>query len=386
RSELFGADSAAVADVEFHRGILQLNERRPLEAKATFERVLKIRKEHLETGHRQILIAELALLQCGPIPDFTDLPIQYLTEFGGDKAGKVLALGWKILSAKKRQDYGEVLIEYQKLLEFLQAELGDYHPLMILALGDYADIAFKAGDYLKGRTAAAQAITRGRMLAPQHPQLRDALHRYGTEIHNSGEYTEAENCLREAITIGFDRPEALYDSTLTLMENLQLQGKSQAALDLSEPLVDAFEELSPYYQARLSQIESELMESSGRSDAAAQWRDRAYQAAKSIAVGSVDPIAMGRLSRILLDAEDLSAAYDFSKAALERAQEVHPQDHPRIADQMVIRSEVLYQMGQIEEGKRLAEQALRIRENKLPSEDVRLEEVRALMARFPADR
>ncbi|MCA9095850.1 MAG: tetratricopeptide repeat protein, partial [Planctomycetaceae bacterium] len=284
------------------------------------------------------------------------------------------------------QDYSEVLIEYQKLLEFLQEELGDYHPLMILALGDYADIAFKGGDYLKGRTAAAQAITRGRMLAPQHPQLRDALHRYATEIQKSGEYAEAENCLREAITIGFDRPETLYDATMTLMENLQLQGKSQAALNLSEPLVDAFEELSPYYQARLSRIESDLLESSGRSDAAAQWRDRAYQAAKSIAVGSVDPIAMGRLSRILLDAEDLTAAYDFSKAALERAQEVHPQDHPRIADQMVIRSEVLYQMGRIEEGKRLAEQALRIRENKLPSEDIRIEEVRALMARFPANR
>ncbi|MFO0902941.1 MAG: serine/threonine-protein kinase [Pirellulales bacterium] len=383
---LFGADSLESAEVSFHRGLAELEQRRPFVAQPYFESTLRIRRKLLDDSDRQVLLAQLALWQCRTEPygdwsalDLSSFKMSEFSSWGSERTAAAAQAGLRLLLARRAHDAPAARRAYQQLLDLARQELGGNHPLLGLLLGDYADFLYQEGDFRSAEPVIREAIEIGRRLAPRHPRVRDALAQFGYESMMAGRYEEAYRMLQDALACEFDdgerRNRAMYDAACAALALEKLDEAHAWSDRVMQAAVDSPAPERVWY----GYLHARLLEKRGEREAA-QRQDQANQELlNQIDWRDLPPYWQHRMSTIAAQAGRYAEAEEMARASLQGEIASRPADHPRVAEKLVAVARYCDRQQRPGEALPLLEQAYAIQTKQLPSDDRRTLDTRRLI-------
>ena len=370
-----------LADVEFQLGWALVAGNEHEESKLHFSRALAIRERFFPPNSSAVKAARVGLEMAGT-SNLEDLSLERLTQVveGDDRISQMAGDYIAMLGFRRLGQYEQAAEAYRRVLEKLERLMSDQHPLFVLALGDYADLLWRQGDFQQALPAIQRAIAIAEQLAPAHPKLQHAREKLALELMRAGRFDEAEAQFRKML----EREEADGQFSWNAHEGLiwlcQLQGNRTEALRHARQLVEhsdrSFKRAWAYFALAL------VHEGRGEQEAFAE----ALQASlKEIEGGDPLPdraIWHERIAGILQHQREYEAALAFQRDALRFDQAEFPADHPHIADRRLVLAGTLRNLGRTEESIVELRAALAILEAKLPPDDARTARARDSLAQL----
>lgn len=371
-------DAFMESDVEFQLGWLLNSQVKGQEAQSHFQRALDIRTAIYPKGANAIKAARVGLEIC-QAPNMGELSIEQLQSViqGDDRMSRIASLYLTMLANRKFGNYDAASAMYAKVLEQLQEQLGPEHPLCVLAMGEYADLLWRMGDFRNALPLIERAIAVAEKLAPDHIKLRRAREVYGTELMRALRFKEADVQLKKVVE--FDVPPTKISSVAHegLVWTCLIAKQYNQALEHAQLLADRSKEVGPDYKTAWYQFAlARAHEKNSNIEATGLADQEALRIVKSLAILPDQAMWLQRTATIFAHAGDLTAAENLHRSALERDRATNPSDHPYIADRMVVLSGVLRKTGKDAEALELLRDALRIQEKNLPAGDLRIEQTR----------
>ncbi len=381
RVDVLGETSLPVAETDFHLGWLALESKQKKSARDRFGRCLEIRKKLLPPNHTLVLLGQVGLVMCdanhAELPTISALGVEIL---GFELAGQVLAEAVKIQSARAQRDFASAAASYRRVIDAIRPRLTPEHPVMALTLGDYAGILWEAGDYQEALPIVQEAIRIGRRFAPYHPHMATALRHLANELMFAQRFDLAETYFRDALKIPNQPTHARAESTHGLIWCCWKKGNHSEALRFAEQT----HELAPEHSAmKVWSLHcwARILELAGK-EAESKTRDQeALASAKNLDLSNVSPLFLDRMAVIFGRAKDHANQEKMLRLALEQEQARRPLNHPRVGDRLNALGAFLFNQGQIQSARPLLQQALEIREKRLPVDDPRTVFTRDLVAR-----
>jgi len=381
RRQLYGVDSLEVAEIDFHRGMSWIEQRRPREARVCIEAALAKRRAQLDESDRRIALARLALWQCSAEEkgDLASLDWSEFADWGNERTAAAADAGLRLLIARRTNDPDAARRAYVQLIDLARRELAGNHPLLALLLGDYADFLYRQGDYRTAEPAIREALEIGRRLAPRHPRVRDALQRLCYETLMAGRYEDAAEEAREALACGFTNPIAETQTQFDLACALMALDRLEEARQWSERVMARHAETSPVTRAWYGYVHARLLGRLGDETAAAAQDKANLTLLEQVDAENQPPIWQLRLATIEAHAGRLGRAEQLARAAWKREEETRPADHPRIAEKLVAVARYCDRQQRSAEAIPLLERALAIQSTRLPEDDRRPADTRRLL-------
>jgi tetratricopeptide (TPR) repeat protein len=374
-----------IADVEFQMGWLKAQQRQDDESKTHFARALEIRERYLPTSSTAIKAAQVGI-EIAQAKNLSELPLEQLaaTIAGNDRASKIASEYLQMLALRSLKNYDAASVIYGRIVEQLEEILSDQHPLYLLALGEYADLLWKKGDYRQALPQIEKAIAVGEKLAPSHPKLRNARLTLAVELSRAQRFREANEQFKKIIELDSANDTFSAEAHDGLIWTEMLLERPSTALEYAQKLVDrAGDQMlhqQAWYQFSLARIHQQL----GNSDASKSADAEARRIANSFNNPPEIAIWLERLAVIHTSEGNLEKAESFNRKAVEIERANHPALHPRITDRMTSLISILRKRNKRDEALALLYEALESREKTLPPDDVRIDATRKTIQQLEA--
>ncbi len=218
-----GDSPELTADLWHREGSIFLGEGRFEEARAHYERALKLRAEALGTEHRDVAASETNVgIANARLGKFEEALVHYeralaiLERTVGPEhpsvAGVLTNMG-VTYARLGRND--EAVARYERALRLLERALGAEHPQLANALSTLGAAYTRVGRHTQALEAAERGLAiREKALGAEHPQVADSLGALASVRANLGQLEEAEALCRRSLTISQKRLPALHPDLL----------------------------------------------------------------------------------------------------------------------------------------------------------------------------
>ncbi len=380
------ADSLC-GEIHFQLGRLRLTIQQNQQAMDHFERAAELLRKKPEANAFLITATELAIefSQLGPneVPSTGKLAEYFKQD---SWAQRLVEQFTQMLVERAKEDWQKSGQTYEAVLETLGEKLPDDHPWKLMALGDYANIQWKAGHYEKAHRAIKSAIGHAQKIAPDHPRLIEARVHLGKELVRCGRDSEGTEQLEKAL-----------QSVRRLSS--QSSGKSEINVDLWLELLHQYAQSSRHQDAEI--LCRELNQEIGQWTAmVTAW----FRYLESVAFRETDPtraqrcfdqsiegaysqirrghpengIWCARLATIFLAAEKHRDAVDAARHAVRYDSERFFPEHPRVANRRILLGQALLALGKTDDAKIEFEKALKIRDTCFKLDDPLVRDLKKL--------
>ena len=369
------------ADVLFQLGRLLLDEAKLAEALPIMEESLRIRTGLLPVDASPVKAAKIGVI----LSKNDDVSLTVILELAailvGEKGwtGKILwDYGGCVLN-RQCKNYAQADRNYELMLGNLQKFLPANHPVVLLALGDYAGFLMESGDYRKALPIAKDLIAKGDAICPEHRKLVDAKLKFASELMRAFNFSEARKLYEEVakaqLAVGEFPEEAHYGLTWCL----SFFKKPEQALVHAKKLWEHREGKTAYQVAWCAYTYARALQESGMDNDAKIMDERALTEAVIELHFPKEAIWLERLAMIHAHNGDLATAENLLSVAVNAERRERPATHPRLADRLSSLAENLLRQRKTDKAYKLLTESLAIRQKSLPMDDVRIEQnIRAL--------
>lgn len=380
--EEFGADDLFVSDIWFQEGWLALESKRSAQAVDYFTRAVEIRSKHLPLGHHSRLVAQLAQAQASSSRyEFLPSTLEIVQGLDESKVSELLRDAIAIQLARSTKDFDQAETLYRKALAELDRVLAAEDPRLLLAKGDFASLLFEMGKFEEAMRVIAPVLEAARKIAPRHPQFRTALVHVGTELMYATRFAEAEKMLREALQIGFDKPEQECEALQALVSVLIGSQQREEALAISNRMME-LDLSNPVSLAWRAYVYGKALEVNEKYSAAEGSLAQSVQSADQCDPAALGPIGLTRLAIVYNQAQLVEKSLQMRLLAWKLEEANHPPQHPKIADQLVAIGALYLNRSKPDEAAPFLKRALEIRQARLPAGDPRIAECQRLLTRL----
>ncbi len=327
------------ADVLFQLGRLLIERNRGTDAIDILNESLQERLKHLPPDSPQVQVAQaaLALAKFGP-----EGSIEELLSIFNDKAwtSEIVRgyLSYKIQFT--RGNYDEACLDYANVIEKLRTVFPDRHPILALALGEYAGLLYDSGDFRTALKIAQEVLTIGDAICPGHAKFLDAKNKIAYELLYAARFKEAAKLFAEVhsqqVAQGKFPEKALYGLVWC---NIVAENYDQA-VEFSKLLYDHRGNTSQEQQIWAAHTYAMALLKAGRTEESQAIEASAWEMLKTTNPPE-NPQLLDYLSSIWSHHGDFETAEKWLRKALEIERSNRPEMHPKIADRLSTLARVL---------------------------------------------
>jgi len=372
-ARLAAPGSPLCADIDFHRAWSELARRGNTEARQGFARALEIRRQHFSNDSAAVKSAQLGLelSQAGNVNQFALSQLGRLTE-NYSETNAVVSDYLQMLMYRQAGEYNSAVYSYSKVVGHLDRLLPENHPLYLLALGEYAELLLKQGNFREALDIVNQAIEIGERIAPYHEKLILARQNLGIELMRARRFQEAEMHFRKITeadahngTFNWYAHEGL--TWLSLMK-----GDLGEALEHANSLIRDDDTTGGLKSSWGHFALARVQEKQGNTEASIASEQKALEIIESRPELPVKGYWLERIAGMYQRAGKLEKCLSVLEKSLEEDRKTYPAQHPYIADRLAMIAGILTKQGNYAEALQLAKEALEIRLATLPEFDLRI--------------
>ena len=377
------------ADVLFQLGRLLVERNRGSEAVEVLNESLQVRLTHLPANSPQVQVSQaaLAIAKFGP-----EGSIEELLSIFNDKAwtSEIVRgyLGYKIQLSQG--NYDEASANYARVIQKLRSVFPDRHPILALALGEYAGLLYDGGNYRSALTIAQEVISIGDAICPGHAKFLDAKTKFANELLYASRFAEAAKLFQEVraqqLAQGRFPEKALYG----LVWCSFVAEDYERAVEYAKLLYENRESVSHEQQVWVTHTYATTLLKIGKTEESQSLETTAWESLKTLSPPQ-SPQLLDYLASIWSHHGDFETAEIWLRKALDIERANRPKLHPKIADRLSTLARILMRVQKYQEARDLTLESLSIREIRLPEGDVRtiedrkrLENLREIEASSPS--
>ena len=376
-----------LAQAEFGLGALLLRKRQNDQAEPYLHRALTTRRKYLTKGDSLLMATELTYLQCKPNTTFVDIA-EVLESLDQDVVKRGLVLYWEIEGLRKKKSYPKAVRLYQELVQLISDSLGTENSLYVLAIGDFASLQWRAGNYREAYVMIEEAIEKGGEMSRWHPARMRAMNHFGYELHLAHRFDEAKELLAEITQHRLPK----FNNSIRL--NLDLAWCLYRTDDYEQALAHSQQPLTNIGNCTAAETawycftHATMLAAVGDKEEAEEFHQRAVETVEKMIQHSKLPEHSTWLQRsgmvMTHHGLDESAEMLFRRS-IEFATLEYFETHPRVAGIKCMLAENLIRQGKLSEGEELLEQVLDVYQDSLPADDQRIKLTLGLLERLSKD-
>ncbi len=359
------------ADIDFQLAHLLGTLARNDEAARLFQSSLLRRRQHLPPDSPCVASARIGLAISRTDGSFESIVSLMPLITGNDRVAKIAIEYLRVLSDRAAGNHDSACETYSNVIDDIAQLVGDEHPLYLLALGDYAEVAKECGDYEEALRAATEAIEKGQRLAPRHPHLRNAMTDVGEEMLCAQRFQESIDYLNRALEIPPKRKQIVaWDIRFALTWSYIGIGDYENALHSSQILYDHRSQLAQRGAAWACFTHATVLHGLTQHESAVEIQQRALELAES--EPGDHAIWSARQGRILLHHGRAEQARRCFQRSVQLGEQRWNKNHPRVASSLCDLAEALESLDRRDEALSELQRALDIYMKTLPADDHRI--------------
>lgn len=376
-------DALLRADVKFHQGWLLVQRRQNSAAEPLFREALELRAKRLPAHDRSVLAARIGW-RLSQGAKLEQISVEELQAFAASESwvAQIVADYLEIIRLRGAARFDDACSAYGPLVQQLEERLGERHPLHVLALGEYAELLWKRGDYRTALPVIRRAIKIGESLAPSHPKLQEARLHFAMELLRANRFEEADAQFRKVLEHHAARRTFSFEAHQGLVWTCLVAGRADEGKRFAEELVRRASDAAPHQQAWARYALARAQQACGETAAARESDEAAHRAAKSLEPPPEHPMWLERLGTILIRERDNATAERWLERAVALERKSRPADHPSLADRLTSLAGLYARTERPTQAAEALAEALRIREANLPADDARLAATREQLERL----
>lgn len=375
-----------LAQAEFGLGALFLRQSQNENAKPWIKKALVVRREYLSPDDSLLLATELAYYHCNPDRDLAELQA-VLENANADATQQTIKLYWEQVSLRNQKKYDQAISRYSDIVKLLENHIGTNNSIFWMAMGDFASLHWRAGNYVDAFEMANAAINEGRLLAKWHPKRMKAMMLMAFELGLAERYGEAKMLLVEVSEHGM----AKWNDSDELHSALAWchfhDGEFDEALEHSRISLRKIGRCTAAETAWATHTHATMLTAAQSHDEAVDFEKQSLSTAEKMVASSSLPkhsTWLRRTAAVLTHHGRHEAAETVLREAIVWAEKEYFLEHPRVAGLKMILGGNLIQQQRPQEAFPLLNQALAIQTNCLEKNDARTTKTRQLISRAKA--
>lgn len=375
-----------LAQAEFGLGALFLRQSQNENAKPWIRKALVVRREHLSPDDSLLLATELAYYQCNPDRDLAELQA-VLENANADATQQTIKLYWEQVGLRNQKKYDQAISRYSDIVKLLENHIGTNNSIFWMAIGDFASLHWKAGNYVDAFEMASAAINEGRLLAKWHPKRMKAMMLMAFELGLADRYGEAKTLLIEVGEHGMEKWNDSDELHSALAWCHFHDGELDKALKHSRIPLRKIGHCTAAETVWASHTHATMLMAVQRHEEAVVFEKQALSTAEKIVASSSLPrhsTWLRRTAAVLTHHGRHEAAETVLREAIVWAEKEYFWEHPRVAGLKMKLGENLIRQQRPKDALPVLDQALAIQSTSLPKDDARTAKTRRLIGQAKA--
>ena len=375
-----------LAQAEFGLGALFLRQSQNEKAKPWIEKAILVRREHLNPDDSLLLATELAFYQCNPDRDFAELQT-VLKNADSDATQKTITLYWEQVTYRSQKKYDQAISRYKEIVQLLKNNIGTNNSIYWMAIGDFAELQRRAGNYVDAFEMTTAAIREGRLLSQWHPKRMKAMMLMAFELGLADRYPEAKTVFLEVT----ESESAKWNDRDELHSGLAWchfhDGEFDKALRRSVVPLRKIGHCTAAETVWAAHTHAIMLAAAQRDEEAIAFEEQALSTAEKMVRNSTLPehsTWLRRTAATLTHHERLQSAEVVWRRAIVWAEKEYFVEHPRVAGLKMELGDNLIRQRQPDEALPFLNQAISIQLKCLPEGDKRIANTRQLISRATA--